>query len=96
MGEIAQHLGDRIVITSDNPRFEDPGQIIDQILTGIKSKSNNVCVKPERREAIAYAVQNSNPGDIILIAGKGHEDYQEVKGVKYPFDDLKIIQELIR
>jgi UDP-N-acetylmuramoyl-L-alanyl-D-glutamate--2,6-diaminopimelate ligase len=96
MGQIAQNLADRIVVTSDNPRYEEPEEIIKQILSGISANRNNVYVQSNRREAIKYSIENSQPGDIVLIAGKGHEDYQEIKGIKYPFDDRKIIREFIQ
>ena len=95
MGAITEKLADRIVITSDNPRSEFPQDIIDEILAGFTSRSK-VHVEPDRRSAIAYALEHSASGDTILVAGKGHEDYQEIKGVKYPFDDRILINELIR
>jgi UDP-N-acetylmuramoyl-L-alanyl-D-glutamate--2,6-diaminopimelate ligase len=95
MGAVAEKHADRIVVTSDNPRAENPREIIDQILTGFTSQQN-VYVEPNRRMAIAYAIQNSNPGDTILVAGKGHEDYQEIQGTKYPFDDRLVVSELSR
>jgi UDP-N-acetylmuramoyl-L-alanyl-D-glutamate--2,6-diaminopimelate ligase len=96
MGQIAQNLANKIVITSDNPRYEEAEDIIQQIVSGISPKQNNVYIQPDRRKAIKYSIENSHPGDIILIAGKGHEDYQEIKGIKYPFNDLKIIRELLQ
>lgn len=93
MGAIAQRIADRIVVTSDNPRFEEPVSIINQILAGMDR--TNVHIEENRREAIAYALDQSSGNDIILVAGKGHEDYQEIKGIKYPFDDKKTILELI-
>jgi UDP-N-acetylmuramoyl-L-alanyl-D-glutamate--2,6-diaminopimelate ligase len=95
MGSIAEKIADRVVVTSDNPRFESPQDIIDEILGGFSSRQN-VYVEINRRAAIAYALENSKSGDTVLIAGKGHEDYQEIQGKKYPFDDRTIVSELIR
>ncbi|MDH5181349.1 MAG: UDP-N-acetylmuramoyl-L-alanyl-D-glutamate--2,6-diaminopimelate ligase [Gammaproteobacteria bacterium] len=87
MGEIAARLADRVIITNDNPRTEDPATIINQIRAGIEDQS---CVEVEmdRARAIALALQQAKADDIVLIAGKGHEDYQEVNGVRSPFSDL--------
>jgi UDP-N-acetylmuramoyl-L-alanyl-D-glutamate--2,6-diaminopimelate ligase len=95
MGAIAEKIADRVVVTSDNPRAESPQAIIDDILTGFSSL-HNVHVEADRKTAIAYALDHSQAGDTILVAGKGHEDYQEIQGVKYPFDDRMIINELIQ
>jgi UDP-N-acetylmuramoyl-L-alanyl-D-glutamate--2,6-diaminopimelate ligase len=95
MGEVSGKLADLTIITSDNPRFEEPQAIIDDIKTGI-SKTGGVYVEiSDRKEAIAYAIANGKPGDIIVLAGKGHEDYQEIKGVKYPMDERVLIQEIL-
>jgi UDP-N-acetylmuramoyl-L-alanyl-D-glutamate--2,6-diaminopimelate ligase len=93
MGKIAQNLADRIIITSDNPRSESPESIINDILNGLVQDSS-VIVEIDRFKAIQNAVKNSLPGDTILVAGKGHEDYQDINGVKYPFDDCQVIKEL--
>lgn len=88
MGEIAARLADRVVVTSDNPRRESPQAIIDQILAGIPATGalkTDTC--PDRAQAIADALAGAAPADVVLIAGKGHEDYQEVDGVKQPFSD---------
>jgi len=96
MAEIACKLSDWAILTSDNPRFEEPEVILADMQTGVKiTDRNRVQVIPDRREAIASAVGLARPGDIILIAGKGHETYQEIKGVKYPFDDKEIINEIL-
>ncbi len=95
MGSIAEKIADRVVVTSDNPRFESPQEIVNEILTGFSSLQN-VHMELNRRAAITYALENSKSGDTILIAGKGHEDYQEIQGVKYPFDDRTIINELVQ
>lgn len=94
MGEVSGRLADLSIITSDNPRFEEPEAIIEDIVTGIaKTTGEYVCI-PDRREAIAYAIHNGQPGDIIVLAGKGHEDYQEIKGVHYPMDERQIVEEI--
>ena len=92
MGKIAQDFADRVIITSDNPRNESPDMIIQDILSGITNREG-IEIEEDRRKAIHRALSQSIPGDTILIAGKGHEDYQEIKGVKYPFDDRQIIRE---
>jgi len=94
MGEIATRLSDYAIITSDNPRSEDPVEIIQQIVSGVSG--NGYCVVPDRREAIALGVEMAAPGDIVLIAGKGHEEYQEIKGVRHPFSDRKIAEHTIK
>ena len=91
MGEFATSLSDYSIITSDNPRFEDPMEIIDEILKGIKSR-NNFEIIENREEAIMRGIELSKSGDIILICGKGHETYQEVNGVKKHFDDKEFVQ----
>lgn len=95
MGEVSGRLADLTVITSDNPRFEEPQDIIEDIKTGI-CKTDGVYVEIcDRREAIAYVISHAEEGDIIVLAGKGHEDYQEIKGKKYPMDERVIIRELL-
>lgn len=96
MGEVSGSLAEFTIITSDNPRFEDPQSIMDDIETGIR-KTDGAYVKiGDRKEAIAYAIAGGRPGDLIVIAGKGHEAYQEIKGVKYPMDDRILIEEIIK
>jgi len=92
MGKIAMKIADHVVITSDNPRSEAPQSIINEILVGING-NGKVDVEENRRKAIQYALDNSSPGDTILVAGKGHEHYQEIDGIKYPFDDRQVIKE---
>jgi UDP-N-acetylmuramyl-tripeptide synthetase len=88
MGHIAETIADKIIVTSDNPRSEDPQQIITDILTGIKSlNSDRVQVEIDRRTAIELAIRNANKNDVIIIAGKGHEDYQILKDKTIHFDD---------
>jgi UDP-N-acetylmuramoyl-L-alanyl-D-glutamate--2,6-diaminopimelate ligase len=91
MGRIAGEIADRIIVTSDNPRSEDPKQIIDDILQGM-TVDDRVYVEPDRREAIYYGLRNAEAGDTILLAGKGHEDYQEIAGIRHSFDDRKVVE----
>jgi UDP-N-acetylmuramoyl-L-alanyl-D-glutamate--2,6-diaminopimelate ligase len=94
MAKVASELSDRVILTSDNPRSEDPLVILDEMKEGIVAeKKGRVLTIPDRKEAIRTAVSISKKGDIILLAGKGHEKYQEIKGVKYPFDDKKVLTE---
>ena len=95
MATVACELSDKVVITSDNPRSEDPEQIIKEMMDGVEGQFFNKTLSiTDREQAIKTACVMAQPGDIILIAGKGHENYQEIKGVKYPFDDLKIVTNL--
>lgn len=89
MGKVAAALADHVVVTSDNPRGEDPATIIQAVVSGM---STGYVVEPERAAAIYKAIESANLGDIVLVAGKGHENYQEISGVKYPFDDALIAQ----
>lgn len=95
MGEVSGRLADLTIITSDNPRFEEPEAIIEDIKTGIGKTDGEYQVISDRREAIRYAISHAKQGDVIILAGKGHEDYQEIKGVKYPMDERVIIRELL-
>lgn len=95
MGEVSGRLADLTVITSDNPRFEEPQDIIDDIKVGISKTDGKYVEISDRREAIAYAIDHGEPGDIIVLAGKGHEDYQEIKGVKYPMDERELIRDIL-
>ena len=96
MAKIAVELSGKVILTSDNPRSEDPEQIIAEMEKGIDEIQRHKVVSiVNRKEAIKTATMLAKPGDIILIAGKGHETYQEIKGVKYPFDDKKIIKEIM-
>ena len=88
MGEIAERLADHVVVTSDNPRTEDPQKIIEQILVGMKKKNHDV--EPDRKLAIERAISIAKAGDCVLVAGKGHEDYQIIGTEKLPFDDRVI------
>jgi UDP-N-acetylmuramoyl-L-alanyl-D-glutamate--2,6-diaminopimelate ligase len=89
MGAVAQRLADRVVLTSDNPRHESPGAILEQIRAGLSGDASGVSVIEDRRAAIAAAVREASPEDVILLAGKGHEDYQDIAGVKLPFSDIE-------
>jgi UDP-N-acetylmuramoyl-L-alanyl-D-glutamate--2,6-diaminopimelate ligase len=95
MGKIAVEIADHVIITSDNPRNESPDSIIDEILSGINDLQK-VKVEENRRRAIENALKNTSAGDTILVAGKGHETYQEIDGIKYPFDDRQVIKESVR
>ncbi len=96
MGEVSGRLADLTIITSDNPRFEEPQAIIDDIKIGINKTTGAYVEICDRKEAIRYAILHARPGDIIVLAGKGHEDYQEIKGVKYPMDERTLIKEILR
>ena len=94
MGKIATSLSDYVVITSDNPRDEDPVEIIKEIEAGASRR--NYVIEPDRREAIRKAVKLAEAGDILLLAGKGHEDYQEIKGIRHKFSDREALEDAIR
>ena len=95
MGEVSGKLADFTIITSDNPRYEKPEEIIADIVTGIKKTDGKYITITNRKEAIAYAIHHGEPGDVIILAGKGHEDYQEIEGKKYPMDERVLIQEIL-
>ncbi|MFO7977900.1 MAG: UDP-N-acetylmuramoyl-L-alanyl-D-glutamate--2,6-diaminopimelate ligase [Bacteroidales bacterium] len=96
MASIAVHLSDKIILTSDNPRFEEPEEIIRDMKAGLDPVSlKRTHTVINRREAISVACGMASPGDIVLVAGKGHEKYQEIKGVKYPFDDMILLKEFL-
>lgn len=95
MGEVSSRLADLSVITSDNPRTEEPMAIIEDILTGVKKADGAYVTIPDRKEAIAYCMLNAMDGDIIVLAGKGHEDYQEINGVKYHMDERELVAQII-
>ena len=95
MGEVSGRLADFTVITSDNPRFEEPQAIIDDIITGIEKTDGAYIAICDRKEAIRYAIEHGRAGDVIILAGKGHETYQEIKGVKYDMDDRVLIAEIL-
>ena len=95
MGRVSGTLADLSIVTSDNPRFENPDDIINDILITLKETNGKYITIPDRREAIKFAVDNSCEGDIILLLGKGHEDYQEIEGIKYHFDDRETVEEIL-
>ena len=95
MGEVSGRLADLSVITSDNPRNEDPLAIIADIKTGIDRTDGEYIEIPDRKEAIRYCIKGGRPGDIIVLAGKGHEDYQEICGVKHPMDERVLIAQIL-
>ncbi len=95
MGEVSGRLADLTIITSDNPRDEEPQAIIDDIKIGISKTAGHYVEIADRKEAIAYVIRHGQPGDIIVLAGKGHEDYQEIKGKKYPMDERDLIRDIL-
>lgn len=96
MGEVSSKLADFTIVTSDNPRFEEPIDIINDILVGVKKADGEYVTVPDRKDAIRHAILNAQDGDVIVLAGKGHEDYQEIKGVKHPMDERVLINEIIK
>ena len=95
MAQEAAKQSDRVIITSDNPRFEEPQDIINDMLAGLtKEDMNKVLSIADRKEAIRTACMLAQAGDVILVAGKGHENYQEIKGVKHHFDDKEVLAEI--
>jgi UDP-N-acetylmuramoyl-L-alanyl-D-glutamate--2,6-diaminopimelate ligase len=96
MARIACKLSDKVILTSDNPRFEDPEMILKDMEKGVEpAYTKNVLVITNRREAIKTACALAIPGDIVLVAGKGHEKYQEIQGIRHPFDDKEILKEMM-
>jgi UDP-N-acetylmuramoyl-L-alanyl-D-glutamate--2,6-diaminopimelate ligase len=97
MASIACRLSDKVILTSDNPRDEEPMDIIREMQTGIMpTELKKTLVIADREEAIKTAIMMAKPKDIILVAGKGHENYQEIKGVKHPFDDKEVVSRMIK
>jgi len=97
MAKIACELSNKVILTSDNPRSEDPDAIIQQMQKGVEPQHYKKSLAiADRKEAIKTACAMANPGDIILLAGKGHETYQEIKGVKHPFDDMEILKDNLK
>ncbi len=96
MAREAQQRSDMLILTSDNPRFEEPAEIIRDMEAGLQEPRDGVLTNVDRREAIRTAVALARKGDVILIAGKGHEDYQEIRGVKHHFDDREVVLELMK
>ncbi len=95
MGEISSNMADLTVVTSDNPRYEEPQDIINDIITGVKKGPGKYVEIIDRKEAIRYCIDHAEEGDVIVIAGKGHEDYQEIKGVKHHMDDRELIRDVL-
>ena len=96
MGQVAADHSQQVILTSDNPRYEKPEDIIKDMMAGVpENKRNDVLAIPDRREAIKTAIMLAREGDIVLVAGKGHETYQEIEGEKHPFDDREILQGLL-
>jgi UDP-N-acetylmuramoyl-L-alanyl-D-glutamate--2,6-diaminopimelate ligase len=99
MGMVAARLSDVVIITSDNPRSEDPNRIVDEVKRGADAEARqsgaDVLIYPDRREAILHAVEMANPGDVVLVAGKGHEKYQEIGGRTFTFDDVEVAREAL-
>ncbi len=95
MGEISSKLADFTVVTSDNPRDEEPQAILDDIVSGVKKADGEYVTIIDRKEAIKYCIDHAIEGDVIVLAGKGHEDYQEIKGKKYHMDERELIQEIL-
>jgi UDP-N-acetylmuramoyl-L-alanyl-D-glutamate--2,6-diaminopimelate ligase len=95
MGEVSSQLSDLTVVTSDNPRFEEPQDIINDIIEGVKRGTGKYVEIIDRKEAIKYCIENAILGDVIVLAGKGHEDYQEIKGVKHHMDERELIQDIL-
>jgi UDP-N-acetylmuramoyl-L-alanyl-D-glutamate--2,6-diaminopimelate ligase len=95
MGAVAEREADVIVLTSDNPRLEDPAAILAEIVAGL-SRPADAQIQPDRTMAIAQTIASARPGDVLLLAGKGHEDYQDMGGVKRPFSDLAAARGALR
>ena len=99
MGMVAARLSDVVVITSDNPRSEDPARIIEEVMRGAEPEARQgnaeLVTLVDRREAIAKAIDVAATGDVVLIAGKGHEKYQEIAGRTTPFDDVAVAREAL-
>ena len=97
MAQIAAQLSDKVILTSDNPRTENPEKIIEEMESGVEAQNYKKSMSiSDRKQAIKTACQLASPQDIILIAGKGHETYQEIQGVRHDFDDMKIVKEFLQ
>lgn len=95
MGEVSSNLADLTVVTSDNPRFEEPIDIINDIIVGVKKGPGKFVEIDDRKVAIKYCIDHAKEGDVIVLAGKGHEDYQEIKGVKHHLDERELIADIL-
>jgi UDP-N-acetylmuramoyl-L-alanyl-D-glutamate--2,6-diaminopimelate ligase len=89
MGEAAVSTADRVIVTTDNPRMEDPRRIVEDITAGLSSADFEVI--EDRTQAIEQAILPARVGDVVLLAGKGHETYQDIRGTKHPFDEVEIV-----
>ena len=96
MGEVSSRLADFTIVTSDNPRKEEPEAIIADIVTGVKKADGKYITITDRKEAIRYAIEHAREGDVIVLAGKGHEDYQEINGQKFHMDEREIVAEIVK
>ena len=96
MAAIAAKLADYLIVTSDNPRTEEPGAIIAEILTGLEGTSVPRVVIPDRREAIRWAIEHGQKDDVIILAGKGHETYQIIGKTKHHMDEREIVADVLR
>jgi UDP-N-acetylmuramoyl-L-alanyl-D-glutamate--2,6-diaminopimelate ligase len=94
MGRVAERFSDHCIVTSDNPRSEDPRQIIDEVVSGMTANNHEIIV--DRAAAIERAIAMARQSDTVLVAGKGHEDYQEIGGVKHPFSDVTVAQRALQ
>jgi UDP-N-acetylmuramoyl-L-alanyl-D-glutamate--2,6-diaminopimelate ligase len=95
MGDMAEQYADKVVLTDDNPRNENPDQIINEIVSGIRN-TDDIHIERDRARAIGYAIGQASSDDIVLIAGKGHEEYQLVKDRRIPFSDRKLVSQLLQ
>jgi len=93
MGKVSSELADKVVVTSDNPRSESPSAIIQAVMGGVKQNAVSI---ENRADAISHAIKNAQSGDVVLLAGKGHENYQEIAGVRYPFSDVEMAQKFLQ
>lgn len=96
MGEVSSKLADFTIVTSDNPRNEEPEAILEDIVTGVKRADGEYTTIIDRHDAIRYAIENAREGDVIVLAGKGHEDYQEIKGKKHHMDEREIVADVVK
>jgi UDP-N-acetylmuramoyl-L-alanyl-D-glutamate--2,6-diaminopimelate ligase len=96
MGEMSGKLADLSVVTADNSRFENVMDIIADIEVGLHKTDGKYLVIPDRKEAIRYCMDHAEDGDVVVLAGKGHEDYQEIKGVKYHLDEREVIRDILK
>ena len=96
MGEVSSRLADVTIVTSDNPRNEEPQAIIDDIVTGVKKAHGRYITIIDRAEAIRYAIEGAEEGDVVVLAGKGHEDYQEINGVKHHMDERELVADVVK